>query len=140
VEVPQLFCKATVATIVLIAGTTIGGGTLALPAAAAPAGFVPAAAALVGCWLFLFVEAVLLVEVSVRMKAEGTAKEGEVRARPISTCLPRDTPNAIGIGPTYLGVQFLAIATLLGEILTEASRGTHLSGGFVRGHGGTHHG
>ena len=51
------------ATIVLIAGTTIGGGTLALPAAAAPAGFIPASCMLVGCWLFLFVEAVLLVEV-----------------------------------------------------------------------------
>ena len=63
----QLFCKATVATIVLIAGSTIGGGTLALPAAAAPAGFIPASTALVGCWLFLFVEALLLVEVSVRI-------------------------------------------------------------------------
>lgn len=109
------------ATIVLIAGTTIGGGTLALPAAAAPAGFVPAAAALVGCWLFLFVEAVLLVEVSVRMKAEGTAREGEVRARPISKFLPRNTPNAVGIGAVYFGVQHLAMATLLGEMLTDAS-------------------
>ncbi|KAL9184103.1 hypothetical protein ACHAXT_002189 [Thalassiosira profunda] len=37
----------------LIAGTTIGGGFLALPAATAPCGAAPAALGLVGVWLFL---------------------------------------------------------------------------------------
>ena len=37
----------------LIAGTTVGGGFLALPAATAPCGAGPAALGLLGTWLFL---------------------------------------------------------------------------------------
>ena len=63
--------------IVLIAGTTIGGGTLSLPAAASAPGFFPSVAALLTCFTVLFLEGCLMVEVTVRMKAEGSAREGE---------------------------------------------------------------
>ena len=46
--------KTTVASqAALIAGTTIGGGFLALPAATAPCGFFPSAFGLVGVWTYL---------------------------------------------------------------------------------------
>lgn len=46
--------KTTVASqAALIAGTTIGGGFLALPAATAPCGFFPSALGLVGVWTYL---------------------------------------------------------------------------------------
>lgn len=47
----------------LIAGTTIGVGMLALPVATAPAGFVPAVTIYLICWLFMLCTGLLLLEV-----------------------------------------------------------------------------
>ena len=47
----------------LIAGSTLGGGMLAVPAVAYGAGFTPAIACMVGVWLFCLCQGLLLVEV-----------------------------------------------------------------------------
>src|SRR3989344_2065046 len=51
----------------LIAGTTIGVGMLALPVATGPGGFVPSALIYLACWLFMLCTGLLLVEVSLSM-------------------------------------------------------------------------
>lgn len=51
----------------LIAGTSIGVGMLALPIATGAAGFFPAALIYFLCWLFMVATALLLVEVSLSM-------------------------------------------------------------------------
>lgn len=51
--------------ILLIAGTTIGGGILALPVALSEAGFVPSVLLLLCCWLAMTMAALLLLEVTL---------------------------------------------------------------------------
>lgn len=51
----------------LIAGTTIGVGMLALPVATGPAGFVPSVVTYLICWLFMLCTGLLLVEVCLWM-------------------------------------------------------------------------
>ncbi len=51
----------------LIAGTTIGVGMLALPVATGPAGFVPTLFIYLICWIFMLCTGLLLVEVSLWM-------------------------------------------------------------------------
>jgi tyrosine-specific transport protein len=51
----------------LIAGTTIGVGMLALPVATGPGGFLPSMAIYLVCWAFMLCTGLLLVEVSLWM-------------------------------------------------------------------------
>src|SRR3990167_3455784 len=51
----------------LIAGTTIGVGMLALPVATGPGGFVPSMAIYLVCWAFMLCTGLLLVEASLWM-------------------------------------------------------------------------
>lgn len=51
----------------LIAGTTIGVGMLALPVATGPGGFVPSVIIYLVCWVFMLCTGLLLVEVSLWM-------------------------------------------------------------------------
>ena len=51
----------------LIAGTMIGVGMLALPVATAPAGFIPAVALYLLCWIFMLCTGLLLLEVCMWM-------------------------------------------------------------------------
>jgi tyrosine-specific transport protein len=51
----------------LIAGTTIGVGMLALPVATGPGGFVPSMIIYLVCWAFMLCTGLLLVEVSLWM-------------------------------------------------------------------------
>lgn len=51
----------------LIAGTAIGVGMLALPVATGPGGFVPSMIIYLVCWLFMLCTGLLLVEVSLWM-------------------------------------------------------------------------
>jgi len=51
----------------LIAGTTIGVGMLALPVATGPGGFVPSMTIYLICWAFMLCTGLLLVEVSLWM-------------------------------------------------------------------------
>ena len=54
----------------LIAGTTIGVGMLALPVATGPGGFIPAVSIYFLCWVFMVCTALLLVEVSLWLPPE----------------------------------------------------------------------
>ena len=52
----------------LVAGTTIGGGFLALPSVVAPSGFYPSATTLIGVWIYFLAQAFILVECINRTK------------------------------------------------------------------------
>lgn len=54
----------------LIAGTTIGGGMLALPVLTSAAGFLPSIAIFFLCWLFMSCTGLLFLELSLAMKEE----------------------------------------------------------------------
>lgn len=54
----------------LIAGTTIGVGMLALPVATGPAGFIPSIAVYLLCWIFMLCTGFALVEVCLWMPKE----------------------------------------------------------------------
>lgn len=61
----------------MIAGTAIGGGILAAPAATAPAGFLPSTCALLVAWWYMLVSGLLLSELSInRMGETGKASGG----------------------------------------------------------------
>lgn len=63
----------------LIAGTTIGGGFLALPTATAPCGAAPAALGLVAVWLFLLAGALSLSDAIFMMKnGNSTSSSGQI--------------------------------------------------------------
>lgn len=51
----------------LVAGTTIGVGMLALPVATGPAGFLPSLVLYLVCWAFMLATGLLLVEVNLSM-------------------------------------------------------------------------
>lgn len=53
--------------ILLVAGTTIGAGMLALPVSTGLAGFIPSLVLLFGCWLFMTYTAFLMLEVNLWM-------------------------------------------------------------------------
>ncbi|KAJ6819380.1 uncharacterized protein M6B38_402875 [Iris pallida] len=52
----------------LIVGTSIGSGILALPQRTSPAGFMPSAIAIMLCWVFLVIEALLIAEINVHLR------------------------------------------------------------------------
>lgn len=57
-------------TILLLAGSSIGAGMLALPIATGLAGFVPATVVFIVCWAFMTTTALLLLEVNVWLGTE----------------------------------------------------------------------
>lgn len=52
----------------LVAGTTIGGGMLALPVLTSPGGFFPSLIIYLLCWLFMTATGLLFLEVALQMK------------------------------------------------------------------------
>lgn len=52
----------------LVAGTTIGGGMLALPVLTGPGGFIPAHFIYLACWLFMTLTGLLFLEISLHME------------------------------------------------------------------------
>ena len=63
------------AAILLIAGTTVGGGFLALPYVVAPAGFAPSAVTLCGIWLYFIAQSMVVVELLCNVSAS-TGRSG----------------------------------------------------------------
>mmetsp|Transcript_29749 Transcript_29749/g.60803 ORF Transcript_29749/g.60803 Transcript_29749/m.60803 type:complete len:575 (-) Transcript_29749:100-1824(-) len=61
---------STVGAAALIAGTAIGAGVLALPAAAAPAGFLPSSGALLIAWGYMVVSGLLISELALNRIGE----------------------------------------------------------------------
>lgn len=56
--------------ILLVSGTAVGAGMLALPISTANNGFLPSVAAFVLCWFFMVVAALLLLEVNLQLPGE----------------------------------------------------------------------
>mmetsp|Transcript_8440 Transcript_8440/g.31117 ORF Transcript_8440/g.31117 Transcript_8440/m.31117 type:complete len:621 (-) Transcript_8440:2985-4847(-) len=56
--------------IALVVGSSVGGGILALPVETAPAGFWPSASLLMGSYVFLSLEALLIAEVNIACMKE----------------------------------------------------------------------
>lgn len=54
----------------LVAGTAIGGGMLALPVLTSPAGFFPSIAIFIACWLFMAATGLLFLEICLWMNGE----------------------------------------------------------------------
>lgn len=52
----------------LVAGTTIGGGMLALPVLTSPGGFIPSIAIYICCWIFMSATGLLFLEVALQME------------------------------------------------------------------------
>lgn len=49
----------------LIVGSTVGAGIIALPVKTAPAGFIPSTVCLVGGWIFMLLASMMIVEVNM---------------------------------------------------------------------------
>lgn len=60
-------CGHVLGGTLLIAGTTIGVGMLALPVATGPSGFLPSITIYLACWLFMLCTGLLLLEVCLWM-------------------------------------------------------------------------
>lgn len=60
--------------IMLVVGTTVGGGFLAMPYFAAPAGFVPAIAISIGAWAVLAASGLLVAETLMRTWARSSGR------------------------------------------------------------------
>ena len=54
----------------LVAGTSIGGGMLALPVLTSQVGFFPSIAVYLGCWLFMTLTGLLFLEISLWMEPD----------------------------------------------------------------------
>jgi tyrosine-specific transport protein len=59
-----------VGAILLVSGTTIGAGMLALPVTTGLAGFIPSLVIMTAIWLFMMLTAFYLLEVNLRLKGE----------------------------------------------------------------------
>lgn len=81
----------------LIAGTTIGAGILALPAATLPAGLIPSTLLMVGVWLYMAVSGLLIAEVNLQTMRQ----------------LGKPYMGFMGTAQHHLGKGGSAIATIL---------------------------
>ncbi|XP_027346528.1 uncharacterized protein LOC113858208 [Abrus precatorius] len=119
--------EGTVAgAVAIVIGTSIGTGILALPAKAFPAGLIPSSIAVIVCWIFLLVEAFLLVEINVSLmrKRERKEKDNELEVISIRT-MAQETLGDLGgtlatIAYVFLGYSsMVAYSSKSGEILFQ---------------------
>ncbi|KAI3972084.1 hypothetical protein MKX01_022490, partial [Papaver californicum] len=59
-----------ISAILLVAGTTVGAGILAIPAVTQEAGFLASAITCIFCWLYMVVSGLLLAEVNINTMCE----------------------------------------------------------------------
>jgi len=101
----------------LIAGTTIGGGFLALPRATAPCGFLPAVLGLSMSWLYLLVGALFVAESCIKTREQlMTGGEGDYD----SVSIFRVANEAFGgsqVANAFVGICFaiLILATMIAQ-------------------------
>jgi tyrosine-specific transport protein len=61
---------ALIGAMLLVAGTSIGGGMLALPVSTGESGFFPSVTIMIICWAFMTITGLLMLEVNLWMKEE----------------------------------------------------------------------
>jgi tyrosine-specific transport protein len=108
-SIPQVLSAA-----LLIAGTTVGGGFLALPSVVAPTGFYPSALALVSVWAFLGGQAWTVVEVLCAVN--NLATPGGKSAPPGMAAAARATFGVTGERIVTLLLFLVVEATLVSQI------------------------
>lgn len=59
-----------VSAVLLIAGTTVGAGILAIPSVTQESGFLASSVACIGCWLYMVGSGLLVAEVNVNTMCE----------------------------------------------------------------------
>ncbi|MEL6263182.1 MAG: aromatic amino acid transport family protein [Cyanobacteria bacterium J06626_6] len=105
---------------VLIAGTTVGAGVLALPAVTLPAGALPSTILMVGVWLYMFVSGLLVAEANIRVMQQ-TGRPGLGLLATVEATLGR--PGAIAAGLVYIFIHYallIAYTARGGDILASA--------------------
>ncbi|KAK2971655.1 hypothetical protein RJ640_010896 [Escallonia rubra] len=113
-----------VGAVALIIGTSIGSGILALPKETTPAGLLPSSISLTICWVFLLIEALLLVEINVELlkKKKKIAEGNELEVISIRT-MAQETLGEWGgslatVTYVFLGyTSMIAYSSKSGEIL-----------------------
>ncbi|XP_073032326.1 uncharacterized protein [Primulina eburnea] len=117
--------KGSVAgAVALVIGTSIGSGILALPKKTSPAGLLPSSISMMICWAFLFIEALLLVEINVGLlnKKKIKVDSGELEVISIRT-MAQETLGEWGGALATMTYVFLGYTSVIaysaksGEIL-----------------------
>ena len=111
----------------LIAGTTIGAGILALPAATLPAGLLPSTLLMVGVWLYMAVAGLLVAEANLYAMKQLERQDVGLLAT-IQFQLGRG--GAIAAGFLYAFIHYsllVAYAARGGDILSSGSRESSVS-------------
>lgn len=102
--------------VILVAGTTVGAGILALPAVTQPVGFVPSSAALVWAWIYMATTGLLIAEVALG----DMASSGKV-----ATSLQSMASKTIGeAGAALSSLSFIIVH--FGLLVAYLSRGGEL--------------
>ncbi|GAQ82209.1 Tryptophan or tyrosine transporter protein [Klebsormidium nitens] len=99
----------------LITGSTISGGALALPAVTQDLGFIPSAVSMTGCWLFQVLEGLLLAEVIVGIMQRLNKDSASITSAASETLGPR---TALLLSACYV---FYMNATLVANISRGAT-------------------
>lgn len=106
-----------VGAILLVSGTTIGAGMLALPVTTGLAGFIPALGVMTGIWLFMMLTAFYLLEVNLRIKEESNlismmrktlGRKGEIVSWIIYLLLLYSLTAAYMVGASQIIGKFLS--------------------------------
>ncbi len=118
-------------SISLIAGTTIGAGVLALPAATLPAGLLPSTLLMVGVWLYMAVSGLLIAEANLYVMQQQARPEVGLLAT-IRHQLGKE--GAIASGLLYAFIHYallVAYAARGGDILAAAVQNLELQLGLT---------
>jgi len=102
----------------LVAGTTIGGGFLALPTVVRPTGIVPAVAALSGTWLFFLVQSYVVIDCLQWTKRK---REPSTTTTTAIAENRRSSPGISAAAQSAFGDRRKTAIALLLVVLTEAT-------------------
>jgi tyrosine-specific transport protein len=114
----------------LIAGTTVGGGFLALPSVVAPTGFLPSASALIGIWAYFWYQSMIVVECIIDTAMTRTTSTTTTRGLQDEDKPPprnEDHPGIAATAKSTFGRRGEAVAVLLLVILTQATLVSQIS-------------
>ena len=114
----------------LVAGTTVGAGVLALPAATRGAGFVASSGVLVGSWVFMAVAALLVAETSVDVVCTTKRVDLGFLATVRSLC-GRDVGSVAGAAYAFIHYALLVAYCAQGGALAAAAVGAAPAAGAV---------
>mmetsp|Transcript_58967 Transcript_58967/g.140787 ORF Transcript_58967/g.140787 Transcript_58967/m.140787 type:complete len:673 (+) Transcript_58967:64-2082(+) len=107
--------------VVLVAGTTVGAGVLALPAVTQQAGFVPSSVVLFFCWMYMATTGLLIAEVSLSTMASSGAS---------ATSLQSMAARTIGPNGALLG-SFAFVFLHFALLIAYLSRGGELIASLI---------